>query len=106
MLQAFDAALAALLRWVGGNRLDLRLLRLARFLVRSLLSLGHRESPCLDCAVLQHPAWEPSSRMRERKPPRGFPGGGLAFLALRVSGELLLLVLDHRLRQARAGIDR
>src|SRR5690242_15857107 len=45
MIQALQPARAAFLRRIGRVGLDLRLLRLARFLVRSLLSLGHRRSP-------------------------------------------------------------
>src|SRR5689334_24523685 len=44
MLQPADSAL---LRRLGGDGLDLRFLRLARFLVLPHLTLGHRPSPRL-----------------------------------------------------------
>src|SRR5438046_9842279 len=43
--EMLEAPLPALLRRVGGDRLRLFLLRFARFLVLTHLSLGHRDSP-------------------------------------------------------------
>lgn len=45
VLEILKATWAALLGRIGGVRLDLRLLRLAGFLVRSLLAFGHHCSP-------------------------------------------------------------
>src|SRR5437660_534235 len=44
VLEVLETARAAFLRRLRGVGLDLRLLRLARFLVRPLLSLGHGRS--------------------------------------------------------------
>src|SRR4029079_18894503 len=60
VLQIFQPALAALLRRIGGDALHLRLLRLSRFLVRSHLTLGHRDSPPSSLPFLQHHIPDPS----------------------------------------------
>jgi hypothetical protein len=44
VLEILEAARAALLGRLGSDGLDLRLLGFARFLARSLLSLGHLDS--------------------------------------------------------------
>src|SRR4051794_28277329 len=55
VLEILEPPRATLLRGLRGDRLDLRLLGLARFLARSLLSLGHRDSLLVTFfAVLQH----------------------------------------------------
>jgi hypothetical protein len=48
VFEILETPLAALLRRVGGNAFGLFLLRLARFLVLSNLSLGHGRSPAGD----------------------------------------------------------
>src|SRR4029079_12162916 len=55
VLQILQPAGAALLRRVGRDRLDLRLLGLARFLVRFLLSLGHGPVSCCGAAIAPPP---------------------------------------------------
>lgn len=45
VFQVLQPARAALLRRIGGDRFDLRFLRLSNFLVRPLLTFRHRASP-------------------------------------------------------------